>query len=126
MFWRKEGIENTSHMYFSLQNCWEAYPSYKLNIVFTTLFNTYNSIFNCGRGNDYKIKHINKIKLVREGKLPIFMNRNYLGNTDNKTTFRQGDYTTEEQIQQQHAVTTNTYTNSTESTALWYLEGDSN
>jgi hypothetical protein len=73
MFWKRSGMEDINHMYCALQDCWETYPPYKLNNAFITLFNNYNSILESNGDNNYKIKHISKNKLVRMGKLPIFI-----------------------------------------------------
>ena len=51
-------------------DCMEAYPAYKLNNAFLTLFNNYNSILEKDGENHYKIKHMSKDKLMRNGSLP--------------------------------------------------------
>jgi hypothetical protein len=52
----------------------ETYADYcylKINRLFVTLQTVFNGIIAANGGNDYKLEHMNKAKLEREGRLPV-------------------------------------------------------
>lgn len=49
---------------------YEDYPCNKINRLWVTLQSIFNCIIEHHGGNDYKIPHMNKEKLEREGTLP--------------------------------------------------------
>jgi hypothetical protein len=53
-----------------VQEAYENFPRRKINRLWLTLQSCLNKIIECGGDNTYKIPHMNKKKLEREGKLP--------------------------------------------------------
>ena len=50
-----------------------SYPAEKLNRIWLTLQSCMNEIIEDGGGNRYKIPHLNKERLEREGRLPTVL-----------------------------------------------------
>ena len=54
-----------------VNECWEQYPSYKINNMFLTLQCCMNEIIDAHGDNDYDTPHINKQRLEKEGQLLV-------------------------------------------------------
>ena len=63
----RELIENVIATY-------EAYPPHKINRIWLTMMSCFNQILDSCGGNSYKIPHMDKEKLEREGRLPVALN----------------------------------------------------
>jgi hypothetical protein len=62
--------KNAMEIIEMVQKTWLEYPHQKINRLFVTLQSVYNSIIEEFGGNDYKLTHMNKDRLEREGNLP--------------------------------------------------------
>ena len=49
---------------------YQSYPANRINRIWLTLQGCMNEIIKSNGGNQYKLPHINKEKLEREGRLP--------------------------------------------------------
>jgi hypothetical protein len=67
----KRASYNRGELVQAVQAAYDAYEPYKLDFAFLTLQCCYNSILEAGGGNDYKISHMGKAKLERQGNLPV-------------------------------------------------------
>ncbi|XP_057779850.1 uncharacterized protein LOC130998451 [Salvia miltiorrhiza] len=54
----------------NVKDAYDEYPPEKLNNVFLTLQSCYHEIIKAKGGNNYKISHMNKDRLTRQGMLP--------------------------------------------------------
>jgi len=63
--------ENSETLIKSVQASFQAYPHHKLNRVFLTLQSVMNEIIDIYGDNDYKLPHMGKEKMEREGTLPV-------------------------------------------------------
>ena len=70
LFYKKPGMSKMEHMVDAMVDCLDEYPAYQLNNAFLTLFTNYNNILQLEGDNDYKITHMSKEALIRQGKLP--------------------------------------------------------
>ena len=57
-------------MHTCVDEALDEFPSDKLNRIWLTLHSVMNEILKHDGGNDYKIPHLNKEKMEREGTLP--------------------------------------------------------
>ena len=55
----------------AVHTAFDEYETYKLNHAFLTLQCCLNSIIVAGGDNDYKVTHMGKAELEREGLLPV-------------------------------------------------------
>ncbi|XP_057770687.1 uncharacterized protein LOC130990472 [Salvia miltiorrhiza] len=62
--------KNVEELLENVKAAYEEYPPEKLNNVFLTLQGCYQEIIKCKGGNNYKIPHMNKERLSRQGMLP--------------------------------------------------------
>jgi hypothetical protein len=62
--------KNAMEIIEMVQKTWLEYPHEKINRLFVTLQSVYNSIIEEFGGNDYKLTHMNKDRMEREGTLP--------------------------------------------------------
>ncbi|XP_057796058.1 uncharacterized protein LOC131012156 [Salvia miltiorrhiza] len=62
--------KNVEELLENVKAAYEEYPPEKLNNVFLTLQGCYQEIIKCKGGNNYKIPHMNKERLSRQGILP--------------------------------------------------------
>jgi len=56
-----------------VQQCFDDYPINKLKRLWVTLQSIYNEIIKSAGDNCFKIPHMNKDKLEREGRLPTVL-----------------------------------------------------
>jgi hypothetical protein len=54
-----------------VEQTYNDYPANMINRLFVTLQTVFNSIIEANGGNDYKLVHMNKAKLEKEGRLPV-------------------------------------------------------
>ncbi|XP_057775233.1 uncharacterized protein LOC130994215 [Salvia miltiorrhiza] len=62
--------KNMEELLENVKAAYEEYPPEKLNSVFLTLQGCYHEIIKAKGGNNYKIPHMNKDRLTRQGLLP--------------------------------------------------------
>jgi hypothetical protein len=67
----KNPSSTTEELIGAVHAAFDQYEFSKLNYAFLTLQCSMNSIIDCGGYNSYKILHMGKGKLEREGLLPI-------------------------------------------------------
>jgi hypothetical protein len=63
--------KNEVELITMVQDTYADYDYRKINRLFVTLQTVFNSIIEANGGNDYKIKHMNKARLERDGALPV-------------------------------------------------------
>ena len=68
---QKERTMNLGELVARVTRCYEEYDWRKLNNAFLTLQCVLNEILICNGDNNYKLPHISKAKLEREGQLPM-------------------------------------------------------
>jgi hypothetical protein len=56
---------------------WE-YPYLKINRMFVTLQTVFDEVIKANGGNEYKLPHMNKERLEREGRLPVAVHCTHL------------------------------------------------
>jgi hypothetical protein len=67
---QKSCAKNALELIDIVQKAYEDYPSNKMNRMWLTMQLVMNEIIKDNGGNDYKLPHMNKEKLEREGRLP--------------------------------------------------------
>ena len=67
----KCGTQNREVLVATVMTKFAEYPAEKLNDVFLTLQMVMHEVILCNGNNDYKLKHMNKSQLKRNGELPI-------------------------------------------------------
>lgn len=65
--------QNEFDLIDGVKQAYWSYPPHKINRVFLTLQACMNEILNCGGDNTYKLPHMNKDRLEREGCLPTVL-----------------------------------------------------
>ena len=68
---RREAPKNELELIAAVKKAHEEYPASKINRMWITLMTVMNQIIATDGGNDFKIPHMNKDQLEREGRLPV-------------------------------------------------------
>jgi hypothetical protein len=63
--------KNEVELIAMVEQTYNNYCYLKINRVFVTLQTVFNAVIECNGGNDYKLEHMNKDRLEREGRLPV-------------------------------------------------------
>jgi hypothetical protein len=66
----RKSPKNPVELLDMVQQCFDEYDSHKLNRIWLTLQSCMNQVIDIRGSNDYKIPHLNKALLEREGRLP--------------------------------------------------------
>ena len=66
----QEAPRNAGEIISMVEAAYAECPANKINCIWLTLQSVHNEIIDCHGGNDYKLPHMNKEKLEREGRLP--------------------------------------------------------
>ena len=67
----KEGTRNKDVLIEVVKRKYNEYPQYKINHVFLSLQVAMQEVIMCNGGNNYKLKHMSKTQLERNGHLPM-------------------------------------------------------
>jgi hypothetical protein len=63
--------KNEVELITMVEQTYEEYPSFKINMLFVTLQTIFNSIIEQNGNNQFKLLHMNKERLERDGRLPV-------------------------------------------------------
>jgi hypothetical protein len=66
----KYAPKNASKMLEAVDKVWKAYPHKKINHMWLTIQMNYDEMIKYNGDNDYKLRHINKEQLERQGTSP--------------------------------------------------------
>ena len=68
--YKKYAPKNAKEMLAAVDKVWRDYPHKKINHMWLTIQLNCDEVIKCNGGNDYKIRHMKKERLEREGILP--------------------------------------------------------